>query len=401
MPGGPHGQRRAPGDHQVGVGDQLGGQRGGEAAGDAERPRLGRRTARAPRRRSPAARRSASASASSSAPGVPGAAAGDEHRALGAVEQRRPSVGDRGPAPGRGGRQVGRAGAGAGDRGRGLHVERQVEHDGAALVAAGAVGPDDVGHRRRRRVHPLGDGADGARPAASWSMRKFDRTAAPAVSAASTSSGVRLFAASAMPVIALVSPQPWCTRDAPRPRPTCGRTRRPSSPRRPRGGRRRTGTPAARSALVTWKLPLPTTPNACPTPSSRQQRADRVGDRRRSPLDQREHPRRAARAADDRQRATRPAPRRWRAAGRGCAGWSGPTCRAPSRKWWHGNGGSKPPARARVGARRSPRRTRSAATPAASHRAHSADDPRGVRAVLVGVQERRPASPPRASHPVR
>src|SRR5215813_5136058 len=26
------------------------------------------------------------------------------------------------------------------------------------------------------------------------------------------------------------------------------------------------GTPFARSALVTWKLPLPTTPKACPTP---------------------------------------------------------------------------------------------------------------------------------------
>ena len=42
-------------------------------------------------------------------------------------------------------------------------------------------------------------------------MRKFDRTAAPPVSAASTSSGVRLFAASVMPVRALVSPQPWCS----------------------------------------------------------------------------------------------------------------------------------------------------------------------------------------------
>ncbi len=46
---------------------------------------------------------------------------------------------------------------------------------------------------------------------ADWSIRKFDRTAAPPVSAASTSSGVRLFAASVMPVIALVSPQPWCS----------------------------------------------------------------------------------------------------------------------------------------------------------------------------------------------
>jgi hypothetical protein len=45
--------------------------------------------------------------------------------------------------------------------------------------------------------------------AASWSMRKLFRTAAPGVSAARTSSGVRLLAASVMPVSALVSPQPW------------------------------------------------------------------------------------------------------------------------------------------------------------------------------------------------
>ena len=50
-----------------------------------------------------------------------------------------------------------------------------------------------------------------ARTAASWSMRKFERTADPAVSAASTSRGVRLFAASAIPVSALVRPQPWWT----------------------------------------------------------------------------------------------------------------------------------------------------------------------------------------------
>src|SRR5262249_57089757 len=46
---------------------------------------------------------------------------------------------------------------------------------------------------------------------AGTSMRKLDRTAAPATLAASTSSGVRLLAASVMPVSALVSPGPWCT----------------------------------------------------------------------------------------------------------------------------------------------------------------------------------------------
>ena len=68
------------------------------------------------------------------------------------------------------------------------------------------------GERTRRGTAPT----DAA--IASWSIRKFDRTAAAAVSAASTSSGVRLLAASVMPVIALVSPQPWC------------RVRTPSSP---------------------------------------------------------------------------------------------------------------------------------------------------------------------------
>jgi hypothetical protein len=47
-------------------------------------------------------------------------------------------------------------------------------------------------------------------------MRKFERTAAPGMSAASTSSGVRLLAASVNPVIALVSPGPWWTLQAAR-----------------------------------------------------------------------------------------------------------------------------------------------------------------------------------------
>ena len=76
---------------------------------------------------------------------------------------------------------------------------------------------------------------------AAWSMRKFERTAAAPVSAASTSSGVRLLAASVMPVIALVSPQPWCTVQHRRAGRWSARRRRPSSPRRPRAGRRRTG----------------------------------------------------------------------------------------------------------------------------------------------------------------
>ena len=48
---------------------------------------------------------------------------------------------------------------------------------------------------------------------ASWSIWKFER--GEVASAASTTSGVRLLAASVMPVSALVSPQPWCTDSTP------------------------------------------------------------------------------------------------------------------------------------------------------------------------------------------
>ena len=53
------------------------------------------------------------------------------------------------------------------------------------------------------------DSAPTAAASAGWSTWKFDR--GDVTSAARTSSGVRLLAASAMPVMALVSPQPWCT----------------------------------------------------------------------------------------------------------------------------------------------------------------------------------------------
>ena len=46
-------------------------------------------------------------------------------------------------------------------------------------------------------------------------MRKFEVSAAPGVSPASTSTGVRAFAASASPVTAFVSPGPWCTEHTP------------------------------------------------------------------------------------------------------------------------------------------------------------------------------------------
>ncbi len=49
------------------------------------------------------------------------------------------------------------------------------------------------------------------RTSASCSIRKFERIAAAGVSAATSTSGVRLFAASVRPVIAFVSPGPWWT----------------------------------------------------------------------------------------------------------------------------------------------------------------------------------------------
>ncbi|SFJ04158.1 hypothetical protein SAMN05216275_106110 [Streptosporangium canum] len=48
---------------------------------------------------------------------------------------------------------------------------------------------------------------------AAWSTKKLDRGSV--TSAASTMSGVRLLAASVMPVIALVSPGPWWTLSTP------------------------------------------------------------------------------------------------------------------------------------------------------------------------------------------
>ena len=50
---------------------------------------------------------------------------------------------------------------------------------------------------------------------AAWSILKFERNCAAGVSAASSTSGVRDFAASVSPVIAFVSPGPWWTEATP------------------------------------------------------------------------------------------------------------------------------------------------------------------------------------------
>ncbi len=101
---------------------------------------------------------------------------------------------------------------------------------------------------------------------AATSMRKLDRTAAAATSAASTSSGVRLLAASVMPVIALVSPGPWCTLSRPvRPAVRAQPSAMLAAPPSCRAAMYRA--PWLTRALVTWKLPLPTTPNTVSAPS--------------------------------------------------------------------------------------------------------------------------------------
>ena len=98
-------------------------------------------------------------------------------------------------------------------------------------------------------------------------MRKFERSAAAAVSAASSTSGVRLLAASASAVSVLVSPGPWCTVQTPvrpvtRAQPSAMLTAAPSC----RAACSRA--PRAVSATVTAKLPLPTRPKTVSTPSA-------------------------------------------------------------------------------------------------------------------------------------
>ena len=169
----------------------------------------------------------------------------------------------------------------------------------------------------------------------------------------------------------------------------CGRRRRPSSPRRPRAGRRGTGTPAARSALVTWKLPLPTTPNACPTPSSASARptSSATSGIEPSRLDQGQYPRRAPGPVDDRQRTGdhhRPGGRQ-----PGQVLQLGQPVLARARAGRSGTGTA-----GRTSARRprrcppSPRRPRAPADSSASQRRTPHGDARRVRAGLVGVQER-------------
>ncbi len=147
--------------------------------------------------------------------------------------------------------------------GRGLDVQRQVEHDGAAL--AGGL----LAARRPRRagVASRTEAAPTASTSAAWSMRKFECSAAAGVSAASTSSGVRLLTASAIPVIAFVRPGPWWTETTP----TSPVTRAQPSAMQAAPSSWRAATkraPPSRSALVTTRLPEPSTPKTTRTPAA-------------------------------------------------------------------------------------------------------------------------------------
>ena len=153
-------ERGAERDDDVGLAEQPRGQRATRSRRRC-RARTGRRrTARWRRREVASSAPVSSPSAPQRGPGAGqhGAAAGDDRGPLGLREQ----VGER-----RRRRAAGRGGASAGSRRRrrrvalgGLHVERQHQHDGAALDPRAAHRARDVGHRRGRPVHALGDRAD-------------------------------------------------------------------------------------------------------------------------------------------------------------------------------------------------------------------------------------------------
>src|SRR5215831_14343896 len=228
-------------------------------------------------------------------------------------------------------------------------------------------------------------------------MRKLDRTAAPATSAASTSSGVRLLAASVMPVSALVSPGPWCTLKIPT-RPV-SRAQASAAQAAPHSWRVATKVaPFAMRALVTWKLPLPTRPNTVSAPSP----ARVAPTASLTSMDYRSTSARARQGLPDPPAigsgvtiSTTPV------AGRDARfrSWVRPYLPAPSIAAWHGNGGSNECA--------VPASVPTVSTPmpitgdsSASHRAHSTEIP-GVCGPVSLAFRKRSWSVERSSQPVR
>ena len=312
VPHRPHVQRAAPADDQVGAADQLGGQRRGEAAGDVERPRVAREQALGDgrRRQQRAAalgerlqRRAGSRRRGRRGrPRRPAARAarerlGEPADAVRVGSGRRAPAGQPGPRPDAAGTS------------RGLHVQRQVEHDGPALVAApsqtaAARLADRVVRRRRRARAPR------RRPRPAPPGRRRSSTAAGSPRRPATTSGVRLLAASVMPVIALVSPQPWCTVTA---------ATVPAHPGVGVGHRRRAALvpggdePGARRDHRVGDVEVAGADDAedlADAELGQRSDADDVRADRRHALDQRQHPRRAARSRRRSAAARRSAPRR-------------------------------------------------------------------------------------------
>ncbi len=159
----------------------------------------------------------------------------------------------------------------------------------------------------------------------------------------------------------------------------------------------RNGTPAARSAFVTWKFPLPTTPNACPTPSWASARptssATITGCSTRAST--------RAGLPDPLTIGNGPAITTAPVLGsraRFCS-WVSPYLPAPSRNEWHGNGGSNEcAAPASVPTVSTP--TPSTGASCASQRAHSTEIP-GVCGPVSLAFRNADESSLRASQPVR
>ncbi len=100
-----------------------------------------------------------------------------------------------------------------------------------------------------------------------WSTRKFELRAAAGASPVTSSSGVRALAASVSPVSAFVNPGPWWTLHTPtRPLTRAYPSAMQIAPFSWRAWWN--AAPAACSACVARKFPLPSTPKASRTPSS-------------------------------------------------------------------------------------------------------------------------------------
>ena len=217
-----------------------------------------------------------SPSARSGAPGAGehGAAAGDDRGALGAGQQ----VGQRGHGrlrPGAAARSAGPSAGGAGAVGAllRLHVEREHEHDrrgarrarGARARATSAMRAWPARGRARRS-------APTASTSPSWSMRKFERTAARGHLRREHDQRRAALGRLGQAGQRVRQPRPLVDAARARARPltralAVGHADRAALVA---GGVKRA--PASRSALVTARLPLPMSPNTVSTPSAARAR---------------------------------------------------------------------------------------------------------------------------------